>query len=56
MYFKILVSVESFVSGSRGPGFLPLPFQEGHEFTWGNAFAPGVRLELQQITYMDLHI
>lgn len=43
MYFKILEAVESFVSGSQGFGFLSLPSQQGQKFTWGHAFALGVR-------------
>lgn len=43
VYFKILEAVESFVSGNQGPGFLYFLSQQGQEFTWGNAFALGVR-------------
>lgn len=43
MYFKILEAIESFMSGSQGLEFLSLPSLQGQEFTWGNAFALGVR-------------
>lgn len=43
MYFKVLEAAESLVSGRQGLGFLSLPSQQGQEFTWGNAFALGVR-------------
>lgn len=40
-YSNILKVIESFASGSWGFGCCPS--QQGQEFTWGNAFALGVR-------------